>query len=733
MGGLLRDIEPRLYQETIFATCTLKNCLVVLPTGLGKTAIGLMVAAHRLHQYPKSKIIFLAPTKPLAQQHLQTFKKHLALPEEKFALFTGDIPPDERTAVWPNVQLIFSTPQGLENDVLGSKISLEDVSLIIFDEAHRAVGNYSYVFVAKQYAQKAKYARILGLTASPGAELEHINEVCKNLFIEDVEVRTPKDNDVAPYVQDIEVTWVKVELTPELQRVQKFLQDCFAQRVAALKKFGLKTGRFLSKKDLLLLQKDLHGRISSGERDFDTLKTISLLAEAIKVQHALEMIETQGVAPTYKYMQKLFEEAPSTKVKAVKNLVQDLNFKSAWLVTQNLLANKIEHPKLAKLKTIITEEVAKNKLVKIILFTHFRDSAVRAKEELMQIPHVVPSVFVGQTKKGETGLTQKQQIEMLDQFRDGLFNVLIATSVAEEGLDIPRVDLVVFYEPIPSAIRQIQRRGRTGRQERGRVIILMTKGTRDEAFQWSAVRKEKTMHHLLHTMRDDLKKHLQPKQATIQAFTQSSTVIFADYREKAGGVVKELAEMGAQLKLEMLNTADYILSARVGVEFKTVEDFVSSIIDGRLLEQLKHLKQNFARPIIVLEGEQDIFAVRNVHPNAIRGMLATIAVSYGIPILRTKDAKDSAALLYAIAKREQDEDKTDFSPHTSKKPMSINEAQEYIISAFPNVGPQLAKELLKYFKTIKNFVNASEEELQKVEGVGDKKAKGIKDVNEKEY
>lgn len=183
----------------------------------------------------------------------------------------------------------------------------------------------------------------------------------------------------------------------------------------------------------------------------------------------------------------------------------------------------------------------------------------------------------------------------------------------------------------------------------------------------------------------------------------------------------------------MLKCADYVLSQRCGVELKTTEDFVSSIIDGRLLEQLKALKQNFERPLIIIQGTQDLYAVRNVHPNAIRGMLATIAVSYGIPLIYSKDEKDSAAILLSIARREQEGEKRDFSPHADRKPMTLREQQEYLVSCLPNIGPNLSKELLKHFGSVRKVMEASLLELQKVEGVGEKKAQAIRELIEKEY
>jgi Fanconi anemia group M protein len=731
---LASDFQPRLYQETILATAANKNTLVVLPTGMGKTACAFMLAAQRLQHFPQSKIVMLAPTKPLAEQHLQTFREHMKLPDECFALFTGEVAPEKRAELWSKAKLVFSTPQGLENDVLGEKISLENVSLMIFDEAHRATGDYSYNFLAKQYQHKARFPRILALTASPGSDALKIEEVCKNLFIEGVEIRTDDDPDVRPYVQETEVQWLKIPLPPEFLDVKKFLDSCIKSKFAAMRDLGVnKAVDYSSKRELLALQGELHARLAARERDFETMKALSLAAEAMKVQHALELLESQGSTALCKYLDKLMGEASTSKVRATKNLVADANFRAALVKAQNLVEQGIEHPKLAVARGVVAREVAENRQAKILLFTQYRDSAVRIKEELEKAQGVVPAIFVGQAKKGDTGLSQKKQGELIEQFKDGLYNVLICTSVAEEGLDIPRVDLVIFYEPIPSAIRTIQRRGRTGRQDKGKVIVLMAQNTRDEGYRWSAHHKEKKMYTVLEQLRRDLGKRF--VHAPLQKFEQAeqATRIFADYREKGSGVLKELVELGVSLKLEMLNVADYVLSPRCAVEFKTVEDFAQSLIDGRLLEQLKQLKQHYERPVIIVEGTQDLFSVRNIHPNAIRGMLATIAVNYGIPMIYTKDAKDTAAQLVAIAKREQAFSKETFQPHAEKRALSVQEQQEYVVSSLPNVGLQLAKELLTHFKSVKNVINASEEELKEVDGVGEKKAKAIKDAVEKEY
>jgi Fanconi anemia group M protein len=728
---MIRDFKPRLYQETILGTAVKHNTLVVLPTGMGKTGISLLLAAERLKNYPKSKILVLAPTRPLVQQHLDTFKRHLDVDNQVF--FTGMVSPEKRAEMWKDARVVFSTPQGLENDIISERILLDDVSLLVFDECHRAVGDYAYVFIAKQYAKKSKYPRILGLTASPGSDLEKIKEILSNLHIEEIEIRTDEDPDVKPYIQEIDIKWVKVELPPLFSEIQGYLKDLIKDRLGKLKKWGILRRRnlLISKTDLLAMQAELRRRASSGEKDYVLWNAISVLAEVMKVSHGLELLETQGIVALYRYLDKLRMDAENTKVKAVKNIVKDLNFRSAFIKTEKLFKDGFQHPKLIELQRIIEQEIKKD--VKIMVFNQYRDNASDIVRVLNSIKGVKAELFVGQIKKGETGLSQKEQKEILDKFRAGEFNVLVATSVGEEGLDIPKVDLVVFYEPIPSAIRHIQRRGRTGRQEKGRVVILMTKNTRDEGYRWSAHHKEQRMYRNLSSLKKKISiMHTKPQQK-LSSFVPSENriKIFADYREKGSNVIKELVELNAELRVEKLN-ADYILSDKVGVEFKTIEDFCQSIIDGRLLEQVKFLKENFERPLIMVEGDADIYSQRNIHPNAIRGMLATIAVSYGVPILYTKNFKDTASLLYIIAKREQEGGK-EFSMHPGKKVLGLKEMQEYVVSAFPSVGPLLAKELLKQFGSVKDIVNADASSLREVEKIGEKIAKNIRDVLDSKY
>src|SRR3989344_3765810 len=720
---MLLNFTPRLYQETILATAARKNTLVVLPTGLGKTAIAFMLAAQRLRQYPQSKILFLSPTKPLAEQHFSTFQKHLDMPKEKFALFTGAVSPEKRQIQWKDAQVIIGTPQGIENDVLGDKIALENVSLLILDEAHHATGDYSYCFLAQQYMKKANFTRILGLTASPGSDAEKIKEVCKHLHIEAVEIRTLDDPDVAQYIQETTTEWLSVNLPTSFAEILVFLKECSLSRLRQVKQYGYLNTLDVRKKELLMVQAQLFSE-AQGNKDPNVFHSLSLLAGALKVEHAIELLETQGIAPLYSYFQKLEVEAREGKTKAAQALAADINFKSAFIKASQLFEAGIKHPKLVKLTDIVEQEIATVK--KILIFTQYRDSATAIVESLSKLPGITAKIFVGQTKKGDTGMSQKQQKELMEDFRAGNCNILVCTSVGEEGLDIPEVDLVIFYEPIPSAIRHIQRRGRTGRHDLGRVIILMAAGTRDVRYRWVAHHKEQRMVRIL----KQLKKTFvtvpqdQPTLASLVPKDQKITII-VDYREKGSDVMKELVNMGISLQLERLESADYLCSAQCAVEFKTVDDFVTSLVDGRMLEQLRNLKK-FNKPLILVQGTEDMYAIRKVHAHAIQGMLAAITVSFGIPLLQTKNAKETASLLAVIAKREQDTGR-DVQLH-AKKPATLAEQQEYVISALPSVGLKLAQQLLRNFGSVEKLVNASIAELKKVEGIGDILADRIKRV-----
>jgi Fanconi anemia group M protein len=516
-------VEQRLYQLNLAGEALKGSSLVVLPTGLGKTIIALFVIASRLQRFG-GKALILSPTKPLVDQHAAFFKKVMTLQEEEILAFTGSIAPVERERLWAQGKLIVSTPQVIENDLLTKRISLEDVSHITFDEAHRAVGNYAYTFIAEKYFESAKNPHILGITASPGSSDEKISEVCQALHVENVAVKTEKDRDVRPYVQEKEIEWLQVNLPAEMAEIRGYLEKIFDDRLAIVRNLGFSvgSGKYVSKKDLLLLQKKLQGEIRIGG-DPAIFSAMSVVAEMMKVNHAVEMVETQGLETLRKYLEKLDAEASSKSAsKAAKRLTDDLYMRKALYRVKEC---DVEHPKLELSRKIVFEQLKENPDSRVIVFTNYRDTAEIVANALSGVSGIIPIRFVGQgSRHKDKGLTQKQQTEILDKFRAGEYNVLVATSVAEEGLDIPATDMVLFYEPIPSEIRSIQRKGRTGRQQKGRVIVLVTKGTRDEAYYWSSKNKEKRMLNSMHGLESALTPKASKKSAALSDFEGLSCV-----------------------------------------------------------------------------------------------------------------------------------------------------------------------------------------------------------------
>ncbi|MFH1592913.1 MAG: ERCC4 domain-containing protein [Candidatus Woesearchaeota archaeon] len=216
------------------------------------------------------------------------------------------------------------------------------------------------------------------------------------------------------------------------------------------------------------------------------------------------------------------------------------------------------------------------------------------------------------------------------------------------------------------------------------------------------------------------------------------TNIIIDHREPKS-LIKELAK-NHKIEVKQLITADIIIQGKdpegndlnIGIERKTKNDFLNSIIDKRIIQQLIYLKENFTTTLLIIEGTENIYSIRKFHPNAIRGMLASITIDFQIPTLQTRNYRDTAALINTIATRLEKPKKL-FPLLKKRKPATLKEQQELIIESLPTLGPTLARSLLKKFKTVKKVINASEEHLQKVKKIGKKKAEEIKKVIDSEY
>ena len=733
------SIESREYQLSIAMKALDANTMVILPTGLGKTAVALIVAASRLYN-EGGRILMLAPTKPLVEQHLRYFEKYLlAKPQEgssasPFVMFTGEAPPSERTADWNRATVILATPQVIKNDIIAGRYTLNDVTLLIVDECHRAVGNYAYVFLAQRYMGSAEKPLLLAMTASPGSVQEKVQDVCSNLGISHIENRTEDDPDVRPYVFEREVEYLSVDLPPDIKAAINSINSLLEDRLALLGSlhFTVPKREKLSMKELNAINAQIQQRIKN--QDPAAYSAASVYAELMKLRHAVTLAESQGSEVLKGYLTKLVAEGTGAGgSKASQRLVKDPVFQE--LFDRTLGWTKEMHPKPEIALGIVRDQLESHPDSRIILFATYRDTVQLLVEHLTK--HGISCErFVGQaTKDAEKGLSQKKQIAALTRFREGEFKVLIATSVGEEGLDVPATDMVIFYEAVPSEIRSIQRRGRTGRSGAGKIVVMVTKGTSDEVFRHVSVAKEKQMHKSMRTMGGfspaATQQPLVVEPEIIEAFTPQGPKIIIDDRETSSKVVEVLSNMGAVIRIERLPHGDYAIGDRILVERKTARDFVDTLINRDLLGQVKAMAESATRPVIIIEGG-DLYTQRDMHPNAIKGVLAALTVDMGVSILFTRDEQDTAQMLFVLSKRE-DGERGERKVHPHKSHHSQREEQEYIVSAIPEIGLKNARLLLSHFGSIQGIVNASSEELAAVKGIGEMTAGKIFDLCRRVY
>ncbi|MFC7130385.1 DEAD/DEAH box helicase [Haloferax chudinovii] len=845
-------IERRLYQIRLAGTARNGHTLVCLPTGLGKTTVSLLVTAQRLYDVG-GKSLFLAPTKPLVQQHADFYREALNVPDDEIVVFTGDVRPDDRAALWQDAQIVIATPQVIENDLIGNRISLRDVTHLTFDECHRASGDYAYVYIAERYHADAEDPLVTGMSASPGGDEEAILDVCENLGIVDVEVMTEEDADVSEYTHDTDVEWNRIQLPDEILEIRDALNDVITDRLEKLKQLGVtkSTKPDISQKKLNRMRAELQ-RLMNADKS-EGYKGMSTHAEVMKLRRAVELVETQSVESVRRYFERQRNAARSSGAsKASQRLVAEPKVREAMRKAESFDGL---HPKFRKTRILLAETLGIQNGERVIVFTESRDTAEALTEFLSESFSV--RRFVGQgDREGSDGMTQNEQQETLDKFRNGEFEVLVSTSVAEEGLDVPEVDLVLFFEPVPTAIRSIQRKGRTGRQADGRVVVLLAEDTRDEAYFWISRRREKTMQNELRDLKgaaEDLEAELDPSQRDLSAFAgddgasagetgsstgnegvdaasegganeasaaassasnggtataaatdsegqsgladfgpsdeelaraddgddslgtdaesadeagdsdadpssepgadegdevdDSATVaaagtddaetveIVVDQRELDSNIARTLSKReDLTTRLETLAVGDYVLSDRVAVERKSVSDFLDTLTGGdrSIFEQIADLTRHYARPLLVIEG-RGLYEERNIHPGAIRGALSSVAVDFNVSVLFTEGEDDTAEMLATIATREQTDRERTVSVHGGKSAKTLDEQQEYVVSAIADIGPVTARTLLEVFGSVEAVMTANEDDLKEVRGVGQVTAERIREVVGSEY
>ena len=735
------SLESREYQLSIALKALEGHTMVVLPTGLGKTAVALLVAASRLHN-DGGKILMLAPTKPLVEQHLRFFRQFLVFPgtkgdEGQLVMFTGETAPEQRAAEWRDGKAVFATPQVIKNDLIAGSYTLEDVTLLIVDECHRAVGNYAYAFIAKRYLASAKNPLVLAMTASPGGKVEKVDEVIENLGIQVVETRSEHDSDVIPYIHEREIEVIDLRLPEELSRAVDDLNRLLDSRLKMLSNLGFSppTRSQLSMKSLNALNAQIQARIQ--DRDPAAYKAASVYAECMKLRHAVSLAESQGSRTLTTYITRLFSEGKAGGAsKASERLARDPLF--IKLFERCMSWREEIHPKMDVMYDVVRDQLEQFPESRIIIFATFRDTVQQIVETLGK-KGIECQRFVGQAARdAEKGLSQKKQIEALERFRRGEFKVLAATSVGEEGLDVPSTDLVVFYEAVPSEIRSIQRKGRTGRSGSGKIVVLVTKGTSDETYRFVSQSREKAMQSGIRRLAGSPSRDFsrasavqaEGGQALIGSFCEGPAIVVDD-RETSSKVVEILSETGASITLRRLAFGDYAIGDRILIERKTARDFVDTLVERDLLGQIRDLAAHALRPVLVIEGG-DLAGQRDIHPNAIRGVLAAITVDLGVSILFTRDEEDTAQMILVLARREESEGGERKVP-LRKDSRSVSHQQENIIASFPDIGLKNARLLLEHFGSVRGVIDADFSELVKVKGIGEGRARRIFELAGKKY
>jgi Fanconi anemia group M protein len=589
----------------------------------------------------------------------------------------------------------------------------------------------------------------------------------QNLGLENLEVKNENDSDVASYVHDTKTYWIKVQLPEQLQEVNKLLNEFINEKANQLRGIGYALRHGFTQMELLNIQKRIF--VELEQKNPLAFRGISIVAMMLKINHAITLMETQGVNALKIYFDKLDKESEDKKSKAAKTIFNDEKIKKCKLILDGLNLMDIEHPKIKKLEELILQELAKNPTQKMIVFNHFRDSVTYLENTLNKNPLISSKRFVGQASKGaEKGLSQKEQKEIIEDFKEGKYNVLIASSVAEEGLDIPAVDTIFFYEPVPSDIRSIQRKGRTGRFNAGQIFVLITSNTRDEMYLHASQKKEASMkdtlnklahkeslteklkkiesvkdnieiiekekpiivkQHLINELVNKVEEELDEDRKITEIKEQLDKInIIVDTRERNSLAANELKKKDCLIIEKQLGIGDYQVGEDTIIERKSVNDFVASILDGRLFSQAIKLT-TFEKALLIVEGDfNSIFEERNINKQAIHGAMFSIMLEFKIPILFALDGFETCDLVYQLAKKEQLGKNKPISYRVVKKSDSLHVNQRNILEGFPFVGPTLAERLIKEYGSIRLFANTSLERLQKIENVGEKKAKIIFDV-----
>jgi ERCC4-related helicase len=487
--GVIRDYQFNIVHNGLF-----HNLLVALPTGLGKTFIAATIMLNWYRWTTEAQIIFVAPTKPLVAQQVEACFNTVGIPRSQTTMLTGGVATGIRAEEWACKRVFFMTPQTLLNDLKSGYADPKKIVLLVVDEAHRATGAYAYVEVVSFLRRFNTSFRVLALTATPGADVETVQKVIDGLDISKVEIRTENSMDIHSFVHQRKVEKHVFTNSDEmemcLELFEKSIQPVFnkvaglnilySSRPRDITPFGCHQARIRYMKE-------------SGQHANQGLKNMvtTVLTVLATISQGLELLKFHGIGPFYAKIKEYRDDNPKSKSKYKKEICESEAFKKLMVRLQTWTNNEnfVGHPKLEYLQQVVIDHFVKSAEVvgadgaparqtRIMVFAHYRDSA----EEIVRVlkkqePMIKPHVFVGQqNSKNSDGMDQKSQLAVIEKFKEGTYNTLVATSIGEEGLDIGEVDLIICYDSKASPIRMLQRMGRTGRKREGRIVMLQMEG-----------------------------------------------------------------------------------------------------------------------------------------------------------------------------------------------------------------------------------------------------------------
>nr|KYP67890.1 Fanconi anemia group M protein [Cajanus cajan] len=436
--------------------------------------------------FPQGKIVFAAPSRPLVMQQIEACHNIVGIPQEWTVDMTGQISPPKRAQFWKTKRVFFVTPQVLEKDIHSGTCLVKYLVCLVIDEAHRAMGNYAYCEAVRELMAVPVQLRILALTATPGSKQQTIQAVIDNLHISRLEYRSETDHDVITYVHNRKIELIQVAMGPDAVEINNKFMEVIRPIVARLTNVGViqnRDYRTLSPCQLLEIREKFRQRPKQDLSHVNYEDVEGYFGVLITLYYIHKLLSSHGIRPAYEMLERKLKQGYFAKFMSKNEVI----LKARQLMQQSL-SHGASSPKLTKMLEVLlghfratlprgtsfSRETNDPQNSRVIIFSNYRESVRDIMDALGDIGELVRATeFIGQSSgKAMKGQSQKVQQAVLKKFRSGTYNVIVATSIGEEGLDIMEVDLVISFDANISPLRMIQRMGRTGRKHDGRVDIL---------------------------------------------------------------------------------------------------------------------------------------------------------------------------------------------------------------------------------------------------------------------